>query len=355
MNNYTNKCKIENKNSNSNKEILFTSNPKNISFLTNIVTNCYYNYFDNTFCIFNSINNILCLIYLIKNDKINSIVCFNVLENKKIIEIRKAHSELITNLHHYLDKPNKRDLMMSISSKNNNIKLWNINNFECILNLENMNKIGLLFSACFFKEDNQLYLISGNYCFGVPEQIKVYNIKNGNKIKEINDSKENVVFIDTYYDKENGINYIVTANKGNCKSYNYKENKVYHIYDNKDNRNHNSLIITESEGIIKLIESSATGRIRIWNFHTGKIIATIMIYRYGEIYGLCLWNSEFLVAGCSDKTIKIVNFNRKRVYGELIGHNNDVLSVKKIIHPQYGECLISNSDEIKLWTIKKKL
>ena len=57
MNNNTNKCKIENKNSNSNKEILFTSNPKNISFLTNIVTNCYYNYFDNTFCIFNSINN----------------------------------------------------------------------------------------------------------------------------------------------------------------------------------------------------------------------------------------------------------------------------------------------------------
>ena len=197
-NNSTSKCNFENGISNPNKEILFTSNPKNISFLTNIVKGCYYNYFDNTFCIFNSINNILCLIYLFKHDIINSIVCFNVLENKKIIEIRKAHSELVTNLRHYLDKPNKRDLMISISSKNNNIKLWNINTFECILNLENVNKIGLLFSACFFKDENRLYLICGNYCFGVPEQIKVYDINNGNKIKEINDSKENVVFIDTY-------------------------------------------------------------------------------------------------------------------------------------------------------------
>ena len=353
MNKNINKSNIKKDNSNPNKEILFTSNPKYLSFFTNIITDCYYNYFDNTFCIFNSINKILCLIYLIKNDKINSIVCFNILENKKMIEIRKAHSELITNLRHYLDELNKRDLMISISSKNNNIKLWNINTFECILNLENINKKGLLFSACFFKEENKIYLISGNYLYGDPEQIKVYDINNSNKIKEISDSKENVVFIDTYYDKKDGINYIVSANKGNIKSYNYKENKPYHIYDNKDNRNHNSLIVTENEGIIKLNESSATGRIRIWNFHTGNIIATIMIYRYGEIYGLCIWNSEFLVAGCSDKKIKIVNFNRKRIYNELSGHNNDVLTVKKIIHPKYGECLISNSDEIKLWKINK--
>ena len=47
-------------------QILLNSNPKNIKFLTNIVKDCYYNYFDNIFCIFNSINDILCLIYLIQ-------------------------------------------------------------------------------------------------------------------------------------------------------------------------------------------------------------------------------------------------------------------------------------------------
>ena len=244
-------------------QILLNSNPKNIKFLTNIVKDCYYNYFDNIFCIFNSINDILCLIYLIKNEKINSIVCFDILENKRINIIKNAHTELITNLRHYLDKPNKRDLMISISSKNNNIKLWSINTFECILNLENINKKGLLFSSCFFRKENQIFLIVTNYCYGDSEKIKLYDIKTGNKIKEINNSNESVVFIDTYYDKKQGKNYIVTANKGNVKSYNFDENKIYHIYDNKDNRNHNSFIVIDNEGIIKLIESSATGRIRI--------------------------------------------------------------------------------------------
>lgn len=69
------------------------------------------------------------------------------------------------------------------------------------------------------------------------------------------------------------------------KSYNYDDNKPYHIYDNKDNRNHNSLIITENEGSIKLIESSASGRIRIWNFHTGKIIGIIMYINMGKYMG----------------------------------------------------------------------
>ena len=347
--NIKNNCNIVKENKSN--EILFNSNPKDIRFLSDIVKDCYYNYFDNIFCVFNSINDILYLVYLVKNDKTNSIVTYHMIENKKINEIKNAHSELITNLRHYSDKINKRDLIISISSKNNNIKLWNINIFECLLNLENINNNGLLFSACFFNNNNQIYIITSNYCYQGPELIKIFDI-NGNKIKEIKDSNENTFFIDTYYDNELSKNYIITANKNNCKSYEYEENKVYHIYDNKDIRNHNSAIITKNEGIVKLIESSATGRIRIWNFHTGQIIRTIMVKRFTQVFGLCLWNNEFFFAGCSDKKIKLININRARVFDELSGHNSDVLTIKKIIHPQYGECLISNSDAIKLWKIK---
>ena len=36
-----------------------------------------------------------------------------------------------------------------------------------------------------------------------------------------------------------------------------------------------------------------------------------------------------------------------------MGHNDKVLTVKKIIHPQYGECMLSQGnydDKIILWT-----
>ena len=51
-----------------------------------------------------------------------------------------------------------------------------------------------------------------------------------------------------------------------------------------------------------------------------------MEYAYGMIF-----------VGCGDKTIKIVEIKNGLIIKSLTGHNNDVLSIKKIIHPKYGE------------------
>ena len=59
-----------------------------------------------------------------------------------------------------------------------------------------------------------------------------------------------------------------------------------------------------------------------------------------------------MVAGLGHRN-NVINFNRARFFNDLCGHNFDVLTIKKIVHPVYGECLITNSDEIKLWAIKK--
>ena len=81
---------------------------------------------------------------------------------QKITEIKNAHNNVTTNFRHYLDVINKRDLILSISAYENNIKLWNINNFECLLNLQNINKGGCLYSACFLNDNNQNYIITSN-------------------------------------------------------------------------------------------------------------------------------------------------------------------------------------------------
>ena len=57
-----------------------------------------------------------------------------------------------------------------------------------------------------------------------------------------------------------------------------------------------------------------------------------------------------------DKTIKLIESKYGKVIKELRGHNYAVLSIKSIIHPKYGKCLISQgsmNDSIKLWVIKK--
>ena len=112
--NYNNEIFI-NKNKDS-KIKVYNLNFKNIDL--RLDSYCYI-VLDNSFNVFKSIDNILYLIYTNKN---NSIISYNLINNCKIIEIKNAHKQYITNFRYYLDKKNKRDLIISISAYDNNIK-----------------------------------------------------------------------------------------------------------------------------------------------------------------------------------------------------------------------------------------
>ena len=77
------------KNKNKNKEL-------NNYILNDIIkdSTAYYD-LDNTFAVFKSIDNIIYIIYV---DKSNSIIGFNLIENKPMIKIKNAHKKNISNL-----------------------------------------------------------------------------------------------------------------------------------------------------------------------------------------------------------------------------------------------------------------
>ena len=86
---------------------------------------------NHNFILFKSVYDLILLVFIGKN---YSIITYNVIDNKKIFEIKKAN-ETLNELKHYFDKNNERDLVSSISLHDNNIKIWNFNNLECILNI----------------------------------------------------------------------------------------------------------------------------------------------------------------------------------------------------------------------------
>ena len=112
-------------------------NPKDFKLLFNLTKDYYPNcVLDNTFSVFSSINNIIFLIY---GNIDKSIISFNLINKEKINEIKNAHQENISNIRHHLDAINKRDLFLSISANDYNAKVWNLTNFQCLLNLNNIN------------------------------------------------------------------------------------------------------------------------------------------------------------------------------------------------------------------------
>ena len=185
-------------------------NKSNINFKHS--ENLIYSYtslggYSNSFCIFNSIDNILSLIY---TDNFFSIIYYNIIDNKIINIIKKAHSKYISNFIHYLDNKNKRDLIISISCEDNHLKLWNINDLICLIDIKKLYDKGYLFSACFLIVNKKIYILVSNCNWNeTPNSIRVYDLK-GNIVNVINDSADLNLFIDSYYDKRWSKNYIIT-------------------------------------------------------------------------------------------------------------------------------------------------
>lgn len=345
------KTKKNNKKENNN--IINENNKKSssINLTKNAYTQCYL---DNTFCAFESLDHVLYLIYSEKN---KSIVAYNITEEQIIAEIKNAHNDYeISNFRHFSCLKNKKDYLLSISSKI--IKLWNINTWECLFHLHDIYSGGIMESACFLSNSENNYILTScrNESFAKP--IKVFDFE-GNQIKEIGQSNEITYFIDTYYEKKQKKIYIITGNNEYVKSYDFQGNEFYQMYidANTDfNSYHPSVIILDNENkdnIVKLVESSINGIIRIWNFHSSDLLNKIDL-NCNILVSISQWDDGNIIAAC-DNNIKLINLANLKICGSFNGHIGTVLTVKKIKHPKYGNCVISqalNDKNIKLWNLK---
>ena len=351
---------IENNNSNKTNNDNLTKNITNIKYYGTVINSYASQTFDNSFIAFNSKNDGLYLIYA---TDLNSKIIYDLINNQNINEIKEAHKSNITNFKYLLDKYNKKDLFLSISSDDNNLKLWNICNFQCIVNLKKINKIGKLLSSCFLDYKKQVYMITCNYNpDGACEPIKIFDLK-GNKIKEINNSNNKTFYIDIYYEtnknNESQI-YIITGNNSFVNSYNYNKNELYYKYieeidNNDDLNNFESIVVNNERNIVKLICSSHIGKVLIWDFHKNILLNKILIdNNYKCFNGLCLWDNNYILIGSDDETIKIIDIKEGKIIKSLEGYYSSVSCLKIIYHSKYGKCLLSQpnfEEPIKLWII----
>ena len=327
---------------------LFTSNPLNIEFFKDLAVDSFGGYnLDNIFCVFQA-NNKLYLLYFTED---KTIMTYDLTNNTLVNENKNAHEKYITNLRH--QKIDGKDIIMSVSCEDNNIKLWNFSNWECILDLKNVNPNGVLRGACFLKDNDKYYIVTSNsritglYEGFTPDPIKIYDLQ-GNKVKEIPESNDDSLFVDIYYDDKK--KYIVACNIKNLKVYDYDEGKLYKKFIDSELDNYMAIIHKENN-MVKLIGSNYDGKVRVWNFNSGELLNTFNV-NDDYIYGICLWDNKHLFVGCLPKKIKLLDLSNGNVVKTLEGHKSFILSMKKNVVPNYGECLISASTEqIKLWKI----
>ena len=339
-------------NNNSNNNINFDK--IQLNNIKNIEAYCI-NPYNNSFVIFNSpFSDINYLIYV---NNINQIISYNINTEQILAKIDKSQNKEIKTLEYILDKKNKRDLLMLLFRLFNNIIIYNIKNWDIIINIEKINSFNFLNFATFFfdNKEKEIFIItsSGNYT----KQSSNINILNltGKLFKEIKNSNEITNCIKTLYDDKLNKIYIIALTENFIKSYDYEQNILYKKYSYKDSYSYNNLdIIKTNYGVTKLITSSAAYVIIfIWNFHNGNLLNKINI---GEkFFTMFLYNERNLIIGSMKGNLILMDLlsQEKKKFDKI--HGNYISCMNSFFHKKKGKCLITHGNDnlIKIFKISE--
>lgn len=328
------------------------SSPKLIEYYKILINDSERNCLENSFVIFKSTDNIYYLIYF---NKLNSIISYDLVLNKKIHEIKNAHLKKIKSLKHYYDNYNQRNLILS-EDNSSNVKIWNIENLECIFNLnlgeKEQKESGNIGSLCFLKDKTQINIairFIKNYI------IRIFDLS-CKIIKDIKEFKDYKYYkIESYYEQTQQKSYIIISSGEHIKSYDYEQNIVYKKYISFEKQFisycYSNINIYDKDGATNLLASNSIG-IRIWNFHSGGLLNVI---NKPDIYNICLWNSNYIFARTNNlKLIELKTGKVVKKFNSDTTNDYNIISIKKGYIPKYENCLFTqgNNGLIILWIIK---
>ena len=94
-------------------------------------------------------------------------------------------------------------------------------------------------------------------------------------------------------------------------------------------------------------------KIRMWDFDNGELLK-ILIVSSSPLISICLWKNDFLVISDDKKNIILIELNtgfKIKSFNYINDKHSKIFILKTIIHPSYGECLITqNTDgKITIW------
>ena len=271
------------------------------------------------------------------------------LKDSKIVHSLKGHSAHIYIVRHYFQRKSSTDFLISTSSERK-VKVWNLKTYECHITLNKCHTGTYLYSALllFDNINNLNYIVTS--CPN--EYMKLWDFDSGKFIREIGSTSDYTYFIN--YWNNNNINYIINANSSNVKIYGINKSKeIYREFLAPQSTWHMSAFVERMNDINYLFESDGNGYLRIWNIEKKEIYKSIQASGC-NLRGICFWNDRFIIAASSDKGFKIFDLENNKNIITIHGHESVLCTVQKIMHPLYGESLISSGiyGNVELWIRK---
>ena len=360
---------INSVNSNNISDVQLKTSPQpNFFFKENIISYCdCICGLNESFDVFKSIKNNNT--YLIISNKENNNIEIIDLISKEIIKSIEGNGKYIY-LKYYLNPINNREYLITADIKSI-IKVIDISDNYNIISQINFSKefkntwiflnCAIIFNIQINSQKLDILLISSRAKYREEYPTKIYNLANGQFLKDINNTEKNKTrFIIPWYNESNGLYYIIECCEDLLIVVNILHNEVYAKLEEERYKIYSSGFVHKENKIDYLYVSNSSSEIKIWNLIDKELVKLIKIsekFDNRRLYGLLFWNKSYLVVNDdTNKAIKVVDLEQNKAVSHIYNkHEGSVRCLKRITHPEYGECLLTGGDDhkIKLWIIPK--
>ena len=297
--------------------------------------------------------------YLISPNKNNfNLDIFILLNNNKILSLL-GHNNNIRTVRYFINKKDNNEYLIS-GDENKIVIIWDItNNYKIKYRIDTNYSNDIYSCLLIFPHNNdENYIITSTYntSYDIDKSsTKIYSLNNGKFIKCINNTNNyHIFYLLSWYNKKNNKYYIIQFSKFEIIINNLIEDELYSELKQEPEYYHYSGFIYEKENNDYLCSSSYNGYINIWDLYN-KTIFKVIITNNCILSHIIKWNNKYIiVADYENKSFKIIDLEENKIICDIKGqHSNNVICIKKIYHPFYGESLLSAADDntIKLWSI----
>ena len=333
----------------------FIEEPEKLKYRYDITNSNDFNGYNDIFEVFISYNDNE--EYIVSpNINNHNLDIFKLSENKKV-ESLKGHNNNITTIRYFVDIKNIDEYLIS-ADEDKLVILWYVtDNYNIKYKINTQYGSNIYSCLLVFPHENDNYIITSTNCSSSDinkSASKIYSIKSGKLIKKIGNTHNiNIFYLLNWYHKKSNKYYIIELAKKKIIITSLLNDELYsELMDEPDNEFKSGYVYTKNKKDL-LCCSSSKGSIKIWDLEEKKIFKKIDTKE--RLYHIIEWNNKYMiVADFNNNSFKIVDYEGKKTFFDIKAqHKDNVKCVKKVLHPLYGESLLTASRDktIKLWSI----
>ena len=304
--------------------------------------------------------------YLVSSNFENKNLNIIDLKENKIIKYLSGHKAQITTIRYFMNNKNNNEYLIS-GGIDKLVILWDITNDYKSIKIETKYLDAIYSCLLVFPKINEGYLITSTYF--VSENVNnsatkiynIYNLKNEINYKYIENSNNySVFYLLSWYNNKDNNYYIIQFSFEKLIVSNLLNGSLYNEFNTGNQTDYRSGIIYNIKNIDYLFASSVNGFIYIYDLYQKNLYGTINCNTQ-NLGHMIKWNTKYIIVADLHNNsfiiIDIEDINTNVNNNDKIKCGTNLISIKKIKHPLYGESLFiaGNDNIIRLWSIVKNI